>query len=190
MKKTAKNTLYIFFALLAFGAQAKENVNHNGGGVTSPLQTLAYNCAVGTAQTLLDINNVKTTILNGGDMWWDLSNGRYEIPQGSGKHSMFAGALWIGGYDDNGQLKVAGQTYRQSGTDYWPGPLDNVRLTSEGINNSKYGSTDASICAQYDQHFVILRTDVEEFVAWSTSDNPSVDYPDYMIPQSLSLIHI
>ena len=58
MKKTAKNTLYIFFALLAFGAQAKENVNHNGGGVTSPLQTLAYNCAVGTAQTLLDINNV------------------------------------------------------------------------------------------------------------------------------------
>ena len=137
MKKTAKNTLYIFFALLAFGAQAKENVNHNGGGVTSPLQTLAYNCAVGTAQTLLDINNVKTTILNGGDMWWDLSNGRYEIPKGSGKHSMFAGALWIGGYDDNGQLKVAGQTYRQSGTDYWPGPLDNVRLTSEGINNSK-----------------------------------------------------
>ena len=39
MKKTAKNTLYIFFALLAFGAQAKENVNHDGGGVTSPLQT-------------------------------------------------------------------------------------------------------------------------------------------------------
>ena len=185
MKKTAKNTLYIFFALLAFGAQAKENVNHTGGGVTGPLQTLAYNCAVGTAQTLLDINNVKTTILNGGDMWWDLSNGRYEIPQGSGKHSMFAGALWIGGYDDNGQLKVAGQTYRQSGTDYWPGPLDNVRLTSEGINNSKYGSTDASICAQYDQHFVILRSDVEEFVAWSNSDNPSVDYPDYVIPQSI-----
>ena len=66
------------------------------------------------------------------------SNGRYEIPKGSGKHSMFAGALWIGGYDDNGQLKVAGQTYRQSGTDYWPGPLDNVRLTSEGINNPYY----------------------------------------------------
>ena len=80
MKRQLK-THYIFSLLLAFGAQAKENVNHNGGGVTSPLQTLAYNCAVGTAQTLLDINNVKTTILNGGDMWWDLSNGRYEIPK-------------------------------------------------------------------------------------------------------------
>lgn len=185
MKNTVKNTLYVFFALVTFGVHAKENVNHDGGGVTSPLQTLAYNCAVGTAQTLLDINNVKTTILNGGDMWWDLNNGRYEIPKGSGKHSMFAGALWIGGYDDNGQLKVAGQTYRQSGTDYWPGPLDNVRLTSEGINNAKYGSTDATICAQYDKHFVILRTDVEEFVAWSNSENPSVEYPDYVIPESI-----
>ena len=41
MKKMAKNTLYIFFALFAFGAKAKENVNHNGGGVTTPIQTLA-----------------------------------------------------------------------------------------------------------------------------------------------------
>ena len=176
MKKTAKNTLYIFFALFAFGAQAKENVNHNGGGVTSPLQTLAYNCAVGTAQTLLDINNVKTTILKGGEMCWDLVYGRYEIPKGSLKHSIFAGALWIGGYDDNGQLKVAGQTYRQSGSDYWPGPLDNVRLTSEELPNSKYGSTEAAICAEYDQHFVILRADVEEFVAYTNSDEPSVEW--------------
>ena len=50
MKKTAKNTLYIFFVLLAFGGQAKENVNNNGGSFNTPLQTLAYNCAVGTAQ--------------------------------------------------------------------------------------------------------------------------------------------
>ncbi len=185
MKKTIKNTLYVFFAALMMSTQARENVNYAGGDATSPVQTLAYNCAVGTAQTLLDINNVKTTILNGGDMWWDLTNGRYEIPKGSGKHSMFAGALWIGGMDDNGQIKVAGQTYRQSGSDYWPGPLDNVRLTEEELPNSKYGSTEASICAEYDKHFVILRTDVEAFVAYLNSDEPSVEYPDYAIPQSI-----
>jgi hypothetical protein len=185
MKKTIKNTLYLFFAVLTVSMQAKENVNYDGGDATSPVQTLAYNCAVGTAQTLLDINNVRTTILNGGDMWWDLSKGRYEIPKGSGKHSMFAGALWIGGMDDNDQIKVAAQTYRQSGNDFWPGPLDNVRLTGEGLNNSKYGSTEASICAEYDKHFVILRTDVEAFVAWSNSEEPSVEYPDYVIPQSI-----
>jgi hypothetical protein len=184
MKMILKNSLYLFFAGLSL-AQAKENVNYGEGGATGPTQTLAYNCAAGTAQTLLDINNVKTTILNGGDMWWDLSNGRYEIPKGSAKHSMFAGALWIGGLDENEQIKVAGQTYRQSGSDYWPGPLDNVRLTSEGLPNSNYGSTDASVCAQYDKHYVLLRTDVEAFVAWSNSENAAEEFPDYVIPQSI-----
>ena len=128
--------------LIVYGCTLPQDENYNilafvddGSCLSNVNNTLNNNCAIGTSQTELDINNVRTTILNAGDMWWDLSNGRYEIPKGSGKHSMFAGALWIGGYDDNGQLKVAGQTYRQSGTDYWPGPLDNVRLTSEGINN-------------------------------------------------------
>ena len=118
-------------------------------------------------------------------MWWDLNNGRYEIPQGSGKHSMFAGALWIGGLDDQGNLKVAGQTYRQSGNDFWPGPLDNVRLTEDQFPNPNYGSTDASICAQYDNHHVIYRTEVEEFIGYLNSDEPSVDFPDYSIPKSI-----
>ena len=65
MKKRLHNSLYAFFSFLALGAQARENVtNGQGPGVgTSPMQTLSYNCAAGTAQTLLDINNVKTTIL-------------------------------------------------------------------------------------------------------------------------------
>lgn len=185
MKKTIKNTLYVFFAALSVSALARESVIYPGGNATSPTQTLAYNCAAGTAQTLLDINNVKTTILNGGDMWWDLSTGRYEIPKGSGKHSLFSGALWIGGLDDDNQLKVAAQRYRQSGNDYWPGPLDNVRLTSDGLPNNKYGTTEANICAQYDQHFVVTRAEVEEFIAYKNSNNPSVEFPDYVIPSSI-----
>jgi hypothetical protein len=86
----------------------------------------AANCRPATAQRDLDINNVRTTILNGGDMWWNLSNARYEIPKVQtgqvAKHSMFAGALWIGGVT-SGNLRIAGQTYRQGGNDYYPGPL-------------------------------------------------------------------
>ena len=180
-----KNILYVFLALLTLSVHARENVNNSSKGVTGPLKTLAYNCAVGTAQTLLDINNVKTTIMNGGDMWWNLSSGRYEIPKGSGKHSLFAGAIWIGGMDDDDQLKVAAQTYRQSGNDFWPGPLDNVRLSADGNPNSKYGTTEATVCAKYDYHHVITRAEVEEFVAYSTSQNPSVEFPDYSIPLSI-----
>lgn len=185
MKKTIKNTLYVFVVMLGLNAQAKENVNYTGGNVSSPTQSLAYNCAAGTSQTLLDINNVRTTILNGGDMWWDLSTGRYEIPKNSGKHSMFAGALWIGGLDDEDQLKVAAQTYRQSGNDFWPGPLDNVRLSNDGNPNNKYGTTEAEICALYDNHYVVTRAEVEEFIAYSNSSNPGLEFPDYQIPLSI-----
>ena len=47
------------------------------------------------AQSDLNINNVRARILGGGDMWWDLNDARYEVPKGGGKHSMFAGALWL-----------------------------------------------------------------------------------------------
>lgn len=186
MRKKIKNIVYIFLGTLGLSVSAKENVNATSGQVNgNPTAVLAFNCAAGTAQTLLDINNVKTNILNGGDMWWDLSNGRYEIPKNSGKHSIFSGALWIGGYDENGMLKVAAQTYRQTGNDYWPGPLDNVRLTSSGEFNSNYGQTSSDVCAEYDQHFVITRAEVEEFVAYTQSENPAADFPDYVIPESI-----
>ena len=62
-------------------------------------------------------------------MWWDLvGNAEYEVPKGSGKNSLFAGAIWIGGKDAAGNLKVAAQTYRQSGSDFWPGPVDTRML--------------------------------------------------------------
>ena len=185
MKKTLKNTLYIFFATITMVIQAKENVNHPGGNATTPDQSLAFNCAAGTAQTLLDINNVKTMILNGGDMWWDLSNPKYEIPKNSGKHSLFAGSLWIGGLDDEDQLKVAAQTYRQSGNDFWPGPLDNARLSSDGNLNNKYGTTNADVCSEYDYHHVITRAEVEEFLAFSNSNDPNIEFPNYSIPSSI-----
>jgi len=178
---------FIYLALLTLGTftlSAKENITKSNSSHTVSKQ-LAFNCAAGTAQTTLDINNISTTILNGGDMWWDLSAGSYEAPKGSGLHSIFAGALWIGGVDDDNQIKVASQTYRQGGNDYWPGPLDNVRLNSlEGLNYN-YGTTESSICAEYDKHYVLLKTDVAEFVEFTNSNQPEIDFPNYSIPQSI-----
>ena len=75
----------------------------------------------GTAQEFFDINGVKTAVGTGGFMW-DLNDAKYEVPQGSGKHSLFATEYWMGGIDDGGQLKVAAMTYRQGGNDFWSGP--------------------------------------------------------------------
>lgn len=72
----------------------------------------------------LDINNVRAGILNGGDMFWNLINPKFEVPKNSGKHTIFTGALWIGGLDPSNNLHIAAQTYRQTGNDFWPGPID------------------------------------------------------------------
>lgn len=92
-------------------------------------------------------------------MWWDLNTARYEIPKvdpGSGQpsvHSLFAGALWIGGIDAGGQLKIAAQTYRQSGNDFWPGPLDGN------------GSITDQTCSDYDRHWKVTLDDIETMLA-------------------------
>lgn len=74
----------------------------------------------------LNINNINARLNCFGNHFWDMPGGigaHYEYPKGSGHHSMFNFALWLGGMDENDQLKVAAERYRQSGTDYWTGPL-------------------------------------------------------------------
>jgi hypothetical protein len=106
-------------------------------------------CAPPVTKTDLNINNVRTTIFTGGDMWWDLQGApRYEIPKNSGKHSLFGGSVWIGGLDAGKQLRVAAQTYRQNGKlDWWSGPLDSAAEIT------------ASECQSYDRHFRITKAE-------------------------------
>ena len=163
--------LIVSLALFSVSALAKENVpNPNINNVNS--SRVAAGCSPATSQTDMDVNNVRATILGGGDMWWNLSDAQYEIPKGSGLNSLFSGALWIGGVDAGGQLKVAAMTYRQSGNDFWPGPLDvaTASITSEE-------------CTAWDKHFKIDRADVEEYVARFGID-PT--YTSDMIPSSIT----
>src|SRR6056300_471993 len=108
---------------------ARPDINPAGASGLSN-KTVEELCQPARAQSDLNINNVRATILGGGDMWWDLNTARYEVPKGGGKHSMFAGALWLGGLDEGNQLKLAAVTYRSRGVDYWPGPLSTDGLAS------------------------------------------------------------
>ena len=112
----------------------------------------------------LDINNVRTTILNGGDLWWDLDNAKYEIPKGSGKHSIFAGSIMIGGVDETGNLKMAALTHRDEGADFWAGPIDRNTI-----------STTSDICEEYNKHYKLNKKDIEEYVtAFIAGESPTV----------------
>ena len=64
----------------------------SGKATAASPKSISAACAPGSGRTDLDLNNVRATIFTSGDMWWDLNNNpKYEIPKGTGKHSMFAG---------------------------------------------------------------------------------------------------
>jgi hypothetical protein len=168
--------LLILPALILFAwttaVNARENIGGSGHRSVSnnnrEADNLASTCTPASAKTDIDVNNVRATIMTGGDMWWDLTSAQYEIPKGSGVHSIYAGALWIGGLDAGGSLRVAAMTYRQTGNDFWPGPLDTLDA-----------SVDGAVCNEYDRHWKITRKEVEDFVAWRA--NPGL-YPGYVVP--------
>jgi hypothetical protein len=111
-------------------------------------------CPPTTAFDYLDINNVKARINNGGDMWWDLqSSVEYIVPKTGNISATFAGALWIGGIDAQGQLHVAAQAYRQSGNDYFAGPLDET------------GNVTTQTCSDFDRIWKVNKSTIDSFIA-------------------------
>ena len=175
-----KNWLIALAVLAGLPAMAEKTHNvYPGTNVTvQKLEQATAGCVPAKSSTYLELNNVRALIHTGGDMWWDLiGNARYEIPKGSGKTSLFAGSLWMGGVDAQGNLKVAALRFRENGTDYWPGPL----------TNDNTASITAEQCAKYDQHFTITRAEVDQFVAWwiTPEDQKPILYPGYTIPQSI-----
>ncbi len=74
----------------------------------------------------IDANRINAAVLVHGDMWWNpvAQVAHCQFPPASPKNIGFAGAIWMSAYDNAGQMHVSAQTYRLSGNDYWPGPLD------------------------------------------------------------------
>lgn len=154
-------SIHYFSILLSFGLVLPVMANINPEMHTSAEEavSLRSDCNQATMQIDLNINNVRSRLLNGGDVWWDLQDGGYIVPNvdpASGLpevSAIFAGAVWIGGYDDVGNLKMAAQTYRSSTrTDFWPGPL------------TQQGTTAEDTCLQWDRFFRVLGENIREHI--------------------------
>jgi hypothetical protein len=143
------------------GVYARENIGATHSKGTK--QSLATGCAVDAGSAYMQINNIRARIMDEGDMWWDPGAGlpRYYAPAASNTCSLFAGALWVGGVDAGGQLKVAAMTYRQNGEDFWTGPIYN------GFQIS------AAQCLQWDKLFYVTRAEVDNWSANPVGTVPS-----------------
>lgn len=153
----------------------------------------AASCAPATKGLYLEFNRVKAWIENGGSMFLNRQAGiaAYQVPKVDAnatgdeavpRYAIYAGALWMGGTDVNGQLKLAALRYR-AGNDFWSGPLS----VNVGSGNYKYdfkspqgdgvtkdfgaGTITPDQCLAYDKFFTIAKAEVIAFSSWWEYEN-------------------
>lgn len=115
----------------------------------------------------LDINNVNARISANANHFWDFQgNPSFEVPKGSGKHTIFAGTFWIGGLDSSGQLYLSAERYIPDGGDFTYGPL-----SADG-----HMATDPITIDDHRKTWTIHRSEIQDHIAW-TNDPYSV--PNY-----------
>ncbi len=149
----------ILLLLFSFGIaeahvnpKAKENKPASNNNSTNNEVNFREDCQPGITPIQQSINNVRATLLSGGDVWWDLNDGQYVVPKPAAGEdpisSIFAGSVWIGGLDENDNLKLAagpnGNYSGDNGADFYPGPL-----------NDNSGTTDLDTCNNWDRFFVV-----------------------------------
>ncbi len=95
----------------------------------------------------LDINNIRAQIQASGIQFFqgpftgnssvitNTPDNLFEFPKGSGKNTIFSSSLWVGGFDENRSFKIAAETFRLNGIDYWTGPIsvnnDQLNVSTE-----------------------------------------------------------
>jgi hypothetical protein len=139
-------------------------------------------CVNAKAQIDMQINNVQARLLAGGDVWWDGNgDGRYVVPNVPPgvpeRSSIFAGAVWLGGVDPSGSLKIAAQTYGTASgqSDFYPGPLD-----------PETGRTDQAACAQWDRFFVVDASSIDLHLSqYNAALEANIPYDPNLIPTQI-----
>ncbi|MEM9024422.1 MAG: hypothetical protein AAGB22_11805, partial [Bacteroidota bacterium] len=144
----------------------------------------------GTAQSLtdsLDINQVNAAFHANGIFFSDTVGhnifAHFEVPKGSGVHSLFAGSLWVGGLDAGGSLRIAAQRYAPFGADYQPGPLSLNTAISH-----------AQRVEDFSRVWKLSRAEIIQFDAWYQAgvfdavfgtNNQQTQFPGYTIPEAI-----
>jgi len=162
----SKCKFFIVFSLIFLFATLQVQAEKYKGPVVKKSSKADAECAKPSKTIELSLNNVRAFLKTNGTMWFR-ENAEYEIPKGSGKTSLFSGALWIGGVDDAGNVRVAAMRFAQDGNDYWTGPLK--------VDNA---SISPASCAYWDRFFPISRVEVERHIV-------SYKDPNYNMPQSI-----
>ena len=166
----------LFLFVLTYSmSNAAIDPNYKQENASVDNRSIEGGCPPAIERLSMELNDVRSLIEIGGLTWMDrqIGNAAYEVPKGGGNHVIFAGSIWLGGLDVNGQLKLAGVVYRSRGNDFWPGPLS--QNTGSGNYNPKQAMDHTTVrdfgeatitddvCIKYDRFFTIDRAEVQLF---------------------------
>ncbi len=95
---------------------------------------------------ILVANDVKATIFPQNLQFADAYTASFDLgfffPADAPTSTMFSYGLWIGGEDENEELHLAAEKYKQLGSDFWSGPLSvDGLLTTDSINSRNWFRT-------------------------------------------------
>ncbi len=167
MKKIQRIVAVAFIAVFTVSlAHAERFVGDPVRKATAKVSQKAATCLPASSSSELNINNVRAYIETSGSMWFK-EIAKYVVPKSGNASSMFAAALWIGGLDITGQLKLAAIRFRQVGDDFYPGPL-----------NLKTADIDQAVCSYYDRHFEMTK-------AMAKYHRDHWDDADYTMPEAI-----
>ncbi|MEO5645785.1 MAG: hypothetical protein ABIQ40_13805, partial [Bacteroidia bacterium] len=136
----------------------------------------------------LYINNVHAGFHASGDLFYNDSTGT-SVFSFNNHHIDAAANLWIGGYDMNNQLHIAAQTYRQTGDDFWSGPLDTTTIVCDSASNLDYNKVWKVSCSEINDYFNFLNNGPapgysipNDFVTWPGNGNAALGQTHYIAP--------
>ncbi len=170
-------SLAVAFWMCSLSAYAWYNPKDQAPRPNEPVR-FREQCTTAKRQAQQNVNNIRATLTTGGDVWWDRSDGKYVVPKvepgQTEVSSIFAGAVWLGGVDPGGNLKVACQQYGNSSnrSDFWTGPL-----------KPDQGTTSKDVCDRWDRFFEVTREEIEEHLQlFRAARDEGAEYTVDMIP--------
>ncbi len=81
----------------------------------------------------ININDVSALMYADGVGFWNQATNlpAYRVPKEGKPCTIYGAGLWVGGLDAGGKLHLAASTYKQNGTDVWPGPkMDSLNYSA------------------------------------------------------------
>jgi hypothetical protein len=169
---------YLIFAVSISWMSSALAYNHDfvkpkGGGDLTP----KAGCAPSNERLTMNFNDVSALLETGGMLFLNRASGvaAYEVPKGGGVTAIYAGSLWMGGTDSQGQLRLAAALFRQ-GNDFTSGPLgglvnagdyDPSQPVADNATRPYGGaSVSANECLAYDKFFTIRKAEVIAYNTW------------------------